>query len=348
METENSDRLSGSSKEDDSKSEDEEDSYMTMTFKDDSLPKGNYEATYTEIRRQKERQQEKASKTLPFLVVQRNKLARGLNTPMYKSVSDTYQQNKSEEETASMEDEERSGNSSVALRIMQKMGFIPGKGLGKNTEGSVMEPLKPFLKLDRYGIGGETAIQEKLKSQMLEKEQSELNETNTFIDRKSKEMFESKCLAQLTKAQKVCIDLDVKEDPSLEGVLYSQTGSSTNTLNKIPLIKSVNFLWREVVIEREMKESENRAFKRLFERDDLGNSYEDSPDTFIEQVVPEELFTDDEEFMNFHNLEPSQKLTVVIGYLRERYNYCFWCGAQYEDVEDLTNSCPGIREEDHE
>jgi DNA-directed RNA polymerase subunit RPC12/RpoP len=34
--------------------------------------------------------------------------------------------------------------------------------------------------------------------------------------------------------------------------------------------------------------------------------------------------------------------------MREKYYFCFWCGAEYKNKEELESSCPGDTEEDHE
>lgn len=56
----------------------------------------------------------------------------------------------------------------------------------------------------------------------------------------------------------------------------------------------------------------------------------------------EELDEEEEE-----ELEPSEKLEVVVGYLRTTYFYCSWCGSQYDNQEAMDSSCPGASEEDH-
>lgn len=42
----------------------------------------------------------------------------------------------------------------------------------------------------------------------------------------------------------------------------------------------------------------------------------------------------------------AEKFDIIKEYLRDEYYYCFWCGAKYEDEEDL-KSCPGKEEDDH-
>jgi hypothetical protein len=46
--------------------------------------------------------------------------------------------------------------------------------------------------------------------------------------------------------------------------------------------------------------------------------------------------------------EVRARLAALVDYLRSRYFYCVFCGAEYEDEEDLARSCPGPGEEDHD
>lgn len=34
-------------------------------------------------------------------------------------------------------------------------------------------------------------------------------------------------------------------------------------------------------------------------------------------------------------------------YLRNEYNYCLYCGCQYNSIEDMSSSCPGVMEDGH-
>ena len=46
--------------------------------------------------------------------------------------------------------------------------------------------------------------------------------------------------------------------------------------------------------------------------------------------------------------QPTDRLTLVLDYLRRKYAYCFWCGTQYEDDGDLAANCPGPDEDAHD
>ncbi|CAG8796465.1 6096_t:CDS:2, partial [Racocetra fulgida] len=56
----------------------------------------------------------------------------------------------------------------------------------------------------------------------------------------------------------------------------------------------------------------------------------------------------DEEPSEFEKLSPAEKLDSILKYMREKYNYCFWCGCEYSSVEELEQLCPGIEEDDHD
>ena len=42
------------------------------------------------------------------------------------------------------------------------------------------------------------------------------------------------------------------------------------------------------------------------------------------------------------------RLEQVLDYLRSSYPYCFWCGARYEDIEEMRQQCPGADEDAHD
>lgn len=46
--------------------------------------------------------------------------------------------------------------------------------------------------------------------------------------------------------------------------------------------------------------------------------------------------------------QPRDRLNLVLAYLRDKHVYCFWCGIQYQDEQDMKQQCPGSEEEDHD
>jgi len=60
----------------------------------------------------------------------------------------------------------------------------------------------------------------------------------------------------------------------------------------------------------------------------------------------EEFHDSEEEDEDAGNIiSPEGQLEAVINYLRTTYFYCLWCGAAFDDAQDLTNSCPGNRDD---
>jgi hypothetical protein len=39
---------------------------------------------------------------------------------------------------------------------------------------------------------------------------------------------------------------------------------------------------------------------------------------------------------------------LINSYLQSQYRYCFYCGIDYNDTEDLTKNCPGTDKNAHD
>ncbi|KAH6812488.1 D111/G-patch domain-containing protein [Perilla frutescens var. hirtella] len=51
--------------------------------------------------------------------------------------------------------------------------------------------------------------------------------------------------------------------------------------------------------------------------------------------------------LSCNNLSLMQDLLNILMKLRNEFNYCLFCGCQYETMEALESNCPGINEDDH-
>ncbi|KZW03869.1 RNA-binding domain-containing protein [Exidia glandulosa HHB12029] len=83
------------------------------------------------------------------------------------------------------------------------------------------------------------------------------------------------------------------------------------------------------------------------------SSGEDPDDTALdsEATAPQPLTFSPETISDatkFLMMSPVERLAATLAYLRQEYLYCFWCGAQYEDAEDLQRHCPGEDEDSHD
>ena len=100
--------------------------------------------------------------------------------------------------------------------MLQKMGYNPGKGLGKKEEGRV-EPVAVELKADRAGLGRDAAVKEILqrKMTMLQRRISSQNDStslNEFRNRKKDEAVQRLVQADLRKSQRMCKVLDEEKN----------------------------------------------------------------------------------------------------------------------------------------
>lgn len=43
----------------------------------------------------------------------------------------------------------------------------------------------------------------------------------------------------------------------------------------------------------------------------------------------------------------TEEIGSLVHHLRNVYNYCYYCGVEYDNEDDLLNNCPGSEEEDH-
>jgi len=66
----------------------------------------------------------------------------------------------------------------------------------------------------------------------------------------------------------------------------------------------------------------------------------------IQHTLVEDLEEEDTELDDFNALEPAERLQKLVVYLREEFNYCFYCKYTYPDKE--MEDCPGLTEEDHD
>ncbi|BGP24676.1 coiled-coil domain-containing protein 75-like protein [Rhodotorula toruloides] len=76
---------------------------------------------------------------------------------------------------------------------------------------------------------------------------------------------------------------------------------------------------------------------------------EEEAESAAKQQVPagERTALDVEEEAEWFSYDVRTRLALTLTYLRNKYNYCLWCGCQYNDRADLDANCPGEAEEDH-
>lgn len=314
----------------------EEDDYLTMTFED---PTTNKKESLVEQKKRKQREAEirgrpKSKQELAKEEAAKREAALSTNT------LDT---------------------SNKGYKMMAALGYKAGStlGTGKATD-ALLEPVGLEVKEGRSGIGADSEKKRKFREEVERKVGEEKRvkvEEGDFRERNKLEREHKRKEAQVIAAQKVCERLEDEELSASNGVEDGDrdTSSKSRQRNTQPLEK-VNVLWRGLVKRRAVKDRDRRMRHDLQQSLTRTPTYddpeEDKEDRFalgrkdkLEEVEVD-LDGEDEELDGFEALEPVEKLSRLVTYLRERWFYCFWCKYRYPDKE--LEGCPGITEEDHD
>lgn len=323
----------------------EEDDYMTMALPTEQPQK---ETPIQRLQRQK-----------------REALARG-NPKSRAELAIEERARREEAHSRSLLDQE-SSKSSKGLAMMAKMGFRGG-ALGRG-EG-VKEPIRVEVKEGRAGIG----LEEERKKREREEEDEAIRigkrakkvDEGEYRERVAKEREAERVERQYRAAAKLAQQLqEQKEEDEAEpepepGARPAPIPGMPDPKNKkaAPPLSSVNILWRPLVKEREQAErdrADRRAreenltglphYEEELEREDRVAMGKDEVEPTAEEA-PEGDADEDAELEEFEALEPQERLTKVLEFMRGEHRYCFWCKSRYPDAE--MEGCPGITEEDHD
>ncbi|KAI8880109.1 hypothetical protein K501DRAFT_287070 [Backusella circina FSU 941] len=165
-------------------SDSEEEDYMSLKFLEgaEQFEKERKPATYSEKRKQQIRQQQKKAHIKPRAVLEQEERERGLET----SVS----------------------SDNKGLKMLMKMGFKQGTGLGKD---GITQPIKVELKAGRHGIGMDNHLKREREEQ--EKEELELRkrlqvDPDDYRATMAQKAKENQMSRYLKAAVSICQNLD--------------------------------------------------------------------------------------------------------------------------------------------
>jgi hypothetical protein len=320
----------------------DEDDYMNMVIAEPTVPK--QKETYTQRRLRKEREAEvrgrvksKAEKAAEEAAARDAALAKSL-------LSDSSGPNK-------------------GLAMMAKMGFKPGTALGAGNMDARTEPITLSMKDDRGGIGMDTEKKRKFREAHEEDAKRVKAEEGDYRERVRREREEGRLEALVANAMRVAERMaNEKEENATftNGIADNAEEENAVTTLKISAkpLKQINVLWRGLVRRREEKERDRRMRYDLHQSLSRLPTYEDPDEDKedkmalgknriqLQHTLVEDLEEEDPELDEFNALDPAVRLQKLVMYLREKYNYCFWCKFTYPDKD--MEGCPGITEEDHD
>ncbi|KAH6685368.1 G-patch domain-containing protein [Plectosphaerella plurivora] len=269
--------------------------------------------------------------------------------------------------------EEAAAKKNKGLAMMARMGFKAGSTLGaEGNKDARREPIGISMKEDRGGIGMENEKRRRLREAFGDADDDaaakkrKVEEPGEYRDRMARERERERQERMVYSAQKVAEGMQEEADQQTTDGLEKSTAGGEETkaadgvkkqrnISSRPL-KSINVLWRTLARQREEKERDHRmrydleqSLSRLPTYDDKDEDEDDKRALGKKKttyVAAEDLDEEDPELDEFEALEPDEKLRRIVTFMRDQWNYCFWCKFKYPD--DSMDGCSGLTEEDHD
>ncbi|KAI9725174.1 MAG: hypothetical protein M1828_003355 [Chrysothrix sp. TS-e1954] len=263
--------------------------------------------------------------------------------------------------------------SNKGFKMMEKLGF-KGGALGKEgySEG-LTNPLNPIVKEGRSGIGLDSERKREAREQLEGQAKKAKATEDEYRDHMRREAEVKRLEGQIVGAQKVAERLDDNDESVTNGAkrdgpgneddeksiddaspdaslaVMSKTSQKKGHDSSSKPLRSINVLWRGRAKYQREKERERRIRhdlqKSLSGLPTYTDAEEDKDDRLAFAREEEEVEEDDPELEEYNALEPEERLTRLVEYLRQRRQYCFWCKYQYPDAE--LEGCPGLTEDEH-
>ena len=322
---------------------DEEDDYMNMVFED--APKGPKHETSL---------QRAARKRKEVCTRFRSALSRGLT--FVQGEARARQKTKAEKEADAEAAREEAlatalPETNKGFKMMAKFGFKQGDTLGKSADAR-KTPIAVDIKADKGGIGLESEKKRKFREMWEEADRlakRTKEEEGDYLEMRRQEAKEKKAERDLDSAQRTAERLSDKEADE----------KGTPEPGEKPLT-DVNVLWRSRARRRveiqqdkqQRRELNNSLASRLPTLADEGDVDNDTKVALGQDLQPfyttleDDIEADDPELAEFEALPVAERLEKVLLYLRQKFQYCLYCGYQYPDRE--LEGCPGVTEQEHE
>ncbi|KZT12985.1 RNA-binding domain-containing protein [Laetiporus sulphureus 93-53] len=220
----------------------------------------------------------------------------------------------------------------------------------------ITEPLPLQEWAGRKGIGLGKRAASPSAAERLAKMAKMAEETDhaTFRDRAREEYEQRRAHGRLAPAQRTCINLDEKAGIKFNVLWLNPDNPETfpegllDALDNPVLVDALERQQADRSIEGRLK-----ARMRVDALRPLATSLEEDDDPGGDTVSAAErespcVSTSQDQTYDFMVAQTKDRLQLVLDYLRQKYAYCFWCGTQYDDREDMERNCPGPDEEAHD
>ncbi|KAF9933592.1 hypothetical protein FBU30_005031 [Linnemannia zychae] len=367
--------------------EEEEEDYMSEAFLnslvEESKSKSKATMTYSERRRQKEREH-LANLPKPLHIREKEAREQGLEKEIGEENKGMAMLLKMGFKKGGTLGAIKPPTDTATTSISQE---TPGKepadvnssSRNHDNNNALRTPLAIHIKQGRGGLGMDTSRKRQAEEILQKQEQETLRVFDEDFRGQKRDQFEQeKRKRQLGAARGICMRLDAKK---IEARSQEEKEKDTSlNLENIEGQRSNKFWWiddslpDEVLgtkmmgpgaeVSVDVEHNQQHTSEEVLD----GHSYDqsDSEDSHREQGVVKRIRLDSNirenfdqdtsedieppkwgERPSFAQLEIYDKLKEVVAYLRSEHSYCFWCSAQYDGPDDISENCPGESEDDH-
>ena len=248
---------------------------------------------------------------------------------------------------------------SKGFKMLAALGYKPGAALGaENNPNGILQPIRVEVKEDKAGIGLESDKKRKVREEWERVEGTEKRmkaEEGEYRVRVANEREEKRVESLWWNAMRALEGLEDGGTNNKDATGWTPTAEDQTRILaarkelKTPLLKGINLLYRPLIKDRIEKERERRMRYDLQQSSTRSANYNDPEEDDLDKLAfgneEEELEEVDEELEEYIAMTPPERLEKVVGALRDRWNYCFWCKYRYED--DTMEGCPGLDEDSH-
>ncbi|CAH8561213.1 unnamed protein product [Dicrocoelium dendriticum] len=223
-------------------------------------------------------------------------------------------------------------SSNKGFGLLLKMGYKPGEGLGKNSEGR-LEPVPIDLPEGKSGLGLVSSRKERLQAILEFRKRKIQAERNMFRSAMSHKYQLCRVQNQLVSARNMCFQLDAEK-----GIT-------------IPVHPSY---WPLREDEQDNESASDSCSSKPFSDPKRRRAIRGCHFSMSDNSdLPSEPDTEDDEeadLVSKVKLEENVEETLekIVRYLRRKHSFCFWCSVQYESQDHLLADCPGPCEADHD
>lgn len=236
-------------------------------------------------------------------------------------------------------------SANIGFKLLQKIGYKDGEGLGKDGKG-MTEPVAVLNRSNKDLSGLGVAEQKQRKAQQIKTFQ-QVKQTyshkleSSFIEARITQNNNAQIIRDMKKAQKIIYELDEQSGMEVHELTaslhyrYSCMNKPLLTVTEIDAVSTVRSLHNA------------DTYDRYSGVDIIDTKLEDELVVREEEDGTATTGTGADGGIDSNVCPPDPSLLECLYYLREQYCYCYYCGARYDDTEDLTSNCPGLCEEDH-